>query len=48
MVDMASNKSKTNLINLIYFIYMYKEDFALNNQQLLIYLKTELNQIIYI
>ena len=34
--------------NHIYLIYMYKEDLALNNLQLLICHQTQLYQIIYI
>ena len=34
--------------NLIYLIYMYKEDLALNNLQSLICHETKPNQIIYI
>ena len=33
--------------NHLYLIYMYKEDFALNNLQWLIYHKTQRSQIIY-
>ena len=35
-------------LEIIYFIYMYKEYLALNNLQWLICHKTQLNQIIYI
>ena len=35
-------------LEILYLIYMYKEDLALNNLQGLICLKTQLNQIIYI
>ena len=31
-------------LEIIYFTYMYKKDFQLNNQQWLIYHKTTLNQ----
>ena len=36
------------LIKHVYLIYMYKEDFGLNNLQWLVCHKTQLNQIIYI
>ena len=35
-------------LQIIYLIYMYKEDLALNNLQWLICHKTQPNQIIYI
>ena len=35
-------------LQIIYLIYMYKEDLALNNQQWLICHKTQPTQIIYI
>ena len=35
-------------IEIIFFVYMYKEDLALNNLQWLICHKTQPNQIIYI
>ena len=35
-------------LEIIYLIYMYKEDLTLNNLQWLICHKTQLNQIIYI
>ena len=41
MVDMSSNATKPNLI---YLIYMYKENLALNNQRWLICHKTQPNQ----
>ena len=45
MVDISKKPTKPNLI---YLIYMYKEDLALNNLQWLMYKKTQPNQIIYI
>ena len=45
MVDMPQKPTKPNRK---YLIYMYKEDFALNNPQYLICYKTKPNQIIYI
>ena len=41
MVDMPYNQMKPNLI---YLIYMYKEDLSLKNLQGLIYHKTKPNQ----
>ena len=35
-------------LEIIYLIYMYKKDLALNNLQWLIYHKTQANQILYI
>ena len=45
MVDMPQNPIKPNLI---YSIYMYKGDLALNDLQWLICHKTQPNQILYI
>ena len=42
MVNMPLNSTKPNHI---YLIYMYTEDWALNNLQWLIYHKTKPNQI---
>ena len=43
--ESKANQTKPNHI---YLIYMYNEDLVLNNQQCLIFHKTESNQIIYI
>ena len=40
MVDMSYNQTKPN----IYLIYMYKEDFTLNNLEWLIYHKSKPNE----
>ena len=44
----ADKEAEGTKTNLIYLIYMYKEDLALNNLQLLICHKNQPNQILYI
>ena len=47
-LDTFKNVVNKICLEIIYFIYVYKKDLALNNLQWLICHKTKPNQIIYI